>query len=511
MESARPAQVIVGLDVGTTGVKAVAFGVGSSWRRVALREYPLLQPAPDEAVQDPAAILTAVAAALAECVAAAGDAEVLAVSVSAAMHGLIGLDRELRPLTPLITWADARAWEEARSLQQSGVDLQALTGVPVHPMTPLAKLLWFARHEPETLAAARWWVGLKEYLLSWLTGRLETELSSASGTGLLDMKARTWSATAIELAGVAAEQLPEILPTTSQLPLDRAAARQVGLRAGTAVVAGAADGPLGNLGTGAMAPGLIGLSLGTSGAARMAVREPSVDSGRTLFCYALTDTVWVTGGAISNGGNVARWAEQSLTPDVHPAGHGGPDQSMLELAASAPAGSDGVVMLPYLLAERAPLWDPGLLGAFLGLRREHTRAHLVRSAIEGVCIQMRLIVDRLNEIAPVHSVRATGGVFRSPLWREVMAAMLARPLQVVGEAEGTALGAAALGLFALGRAQGLRDAVSLLADPDAPAPPWVDADPQLVETYDRVRAEIPRQIRELDRVADLFAAADSST
>jgi gluconokinase len=169
MDSARPAQVIVGLDVGTTGVKAVAFGVGSSWRRVAIREYPLLQPARDEAVQDPAVMLTAVAAALAECVAVAGDAEVLAVSVSAAMHGLIGLDRDLRPLTPLITWADARAWAEARSLQQAGVDLQALTGVPVHPMTPLAKLLWFARHEPETLATARWWVGLKEYLLSWLT------------------------------------------------------------------------------------------------------------------------------------------------------------------------------------------------------------------------------------------------------------------------------------------------------------------------------------------------------
>jgi len=124
---------------------------------------------------------------------------------------------------------------------------------------------------------------------------------------------------------------------------------------------------------------------------------------------------------------------------------------------------------------------------------------------------MRLIVDRLNEIAPVHSVRATGGVFRSALWREVMAAMLARPLQVIGEEEGTALGAAALGLFALGRAQGLRDAVSLLRDPDAPAPPQVDADPQLVKTYDRVRAEIPRQIRELDRVADLFAPADAST
>ena len=466
----------MGLDVGTTGVKAVAFGPGSSWRRVAIREYPLLQPAPDQAVQDPDAIVSAATDALAECVGAAAGAEVLAVAVSAAMHGLIGLDSELRPLTPLITWADARAWEEALSLQQSGVDLQALTGVPVHPMTPLAKLLWFARHEPQTLTAALWWIGLKDYLLAWLTGRLVTELSSASGTGLLDMKARTWSATAIELAGVRPEQLPEILPTTFQLPLDAGVARQVGLPGGTPVLVGAADGPLGNLGTGAIAPGLIGLSLGTSGAARMAVPEPSVDRGRTLFCFALTDSVWVIGGAISNGGSVARWVEQSLTPDVRPAGEG-PDQAMLELAGSVPAGSDGVVMLPYLLAERAPLWDPGLLGAFLGLRREHTRAHLVRAAVEGVCIQMRLIVDRLDEIAPVHAVRATGGVFRSALWGEVMAAMLGRPVQIVGEAAGTALGAAALGLLGLGWTTTLADAVSALADPNAPAPPRIDADP----------------------------------
>jgi gluconokinase len=510
MPVARPAQVIVGLDVGTTGVKAVAFGLGSSWRRVAIREYPLLQPAPDQAVQDPGTIVKAASVALAECVAGAGDADVLAVAVSAAMHGLIGVDSELRPLTPLITWADARAWEEALSLQQSGLDLQALTGVPVHPMTPLAKLQWFARHEPETLAAARWWVGLKDYLLAWLTGRLVTELSSASGTGLLDMKARSWSTTAIELAGVRAEQLPEILPTTSQFPLDAGAAREVGLRAGTPVVLGAADGPLGNLGTGAIAPGLIGLSLGTSGAARMAVAEPSIDRDRTLFCFALTDSVWVVGGAISNGGNVARWVEQSLTPDVRPAGEG-PDQAMLELAAGVPAGSDGVVMLPYLLAERAPLWDPGLRGAFLGLRREHTRAHLVRAALEGVCIQMRLIVDRLDEIAPVHAVRATGGVFRSALWGEVMAAMLARPLQIVGDAEGTALGAAALGLLGLGQTTTLADALALLADPAAPAPSRIDADPRLIEIYDRLRAGIPRQIRELDRVADLFAAREPST
>jgi gluconokinase len=500
-----PAHVIIGLDVGTTDVKAAAFGLGSPWRTVAYREYPLLAPSPGQAVQDPEMILTACSEALAECVALVGDAEIAAISVGAAMHGLMALDHELRPLTPLITWADARAREEARALRHSeqGGELHALTGAPVHPMTPLTKLLWFAHHDPHTWADARWWVGLKDYVLEWLTGSLVTELSSASGTGLLDMSTRTWSSQALELCGLDADRLPAIVATTTALGLAAPAARTVGLAAGTPVIVGAGDGPLGNLGTGAISPGIAGLSLGTSGAVRMAVSEPQVDAGRTLFCYALTGALWVVGGAISNGGSAVRWAGGALVPDVQTAaGEEGPDAAVLALAASVPAGSDGLVMLPYLLAERAPLWDPDLPGAYLGLRRAHTRAHLVRAAMEGVCLQMRTIVDQLDAVKPVESVRVTGGVFRSALWREVMAAMLGRSIDVVGTAEGTALGAAALGLFALGRSPSLAEAAAELSA--AGLPETVAADPQLVATYDRLRASVPELIDALGAVAALL-------
>ena len=500
-----PAQVIIGLDVGTTDVKAAAFGLGSSWRAMAYREYPLLAPSPGQAVQDPAALVTACGEALAECVALAGHAEVVAISVGAAMHGLMALDGELRPITPLITWADARAREQARALRASGQagELHALTGAPVHPMTPLTKLLWFRHHDPDTWASARRWVGLKDYVLEWLTGSLVTELSSASGTGLLDMSTRTWSTEALELCGLDAGRLPPIMATTAALALAAPAARAVGLAAGTPVVVGAGDGPLGNLGTGAISPGIAGLSLGTSGAVRMAVSEPRVDAGRTLFCYALTDALWVVGGAISNGGSAMRWAGGALVPDVQAAaGDQGPDAAVLALAASVPAGCDGLVMLPYLLAERAPLWDPDLPGAYLGLRRAHTRAHLVRAAAEGVCLQMRTILDQLDAVTPVDSVRVTGGVFRSTLWREVTAAMLGRSIDVVGNAEGTALGAAALGLFGLGRSPSLPDAVAELS---ASGPPeTVDADPELVATYDRLRASVPELIDALGAVAGLL-------
>lgn len=326
-------------------------------------------------------------------------------------------------------------------------------------------------------------------------GTLATELSSASATGLLDMSTRTWSTAALGLCGVPAGHLPDILPTTATLALSAATAGQVGLPAGTPVVVGAGDGPLGNLGTGALGPRVAGLSLGTSGAVRIAVDEPKVDGAGALFCYALTESTWVVGGATSNGGGVLRWAGRGLAPDVlATAGDEGPDAALLRLAAGVPAGSEGLVMLPYLVAERAPLWERTTPGAYLGLRRRHTRAHLVRAALEGVCMQMRGIVDRLHQIEPVDSVRATGGVFRSPLWGEVMAAVIGRPLLLAGDAEGTARGAAALGLFALGQAPSLVAAAAALGSGGTTA---VEPDPRLVTAYDGLRASVPKLVAAL--------------
>lgn len=505
-----PAKVIIGLDVGTTATKAVAFGLGTPWRYVAAREYPLLEPRPGWQVQDPGTMLAAVAITLADCAAAIGSSETVAVSVSTAMHGLIGLDAAMRPLTPLLTWADARSREEARELRKSGTAaiLQRTSGTPVHPMTPLTKLMWFSRHEPDICAAVRWWVGLKDYVIWRLTGTLVTELSSASGTGLLDLATRSWNPAALDLAGVSLEQLPDVLPTTASLGLSAQAADHVRLPAGIPVVLGAGDGPLGNLGTGAMSPGIAGLSLGTSGAVRMVVPKPQVDPDGALFCYALTDSAWVIGGAVSNGGIVVRWAESALAPDFAdtPAGVS-VDERLLELAATVPAGCDGLVMVPYLLSERAPLWDPDLPGAYLGLRRQHSRGHLVRAAVEGVCLQLSMIVDRLHRMEPVSSVRITGGAFRSPLWREVMAAALDRPMQAVSDAEGSALGAAALGLHALGLSPRLEDAPAMLGVTPSQDGLRVEPDPSLVSVYAATRAAVPRLVEALGAVADLFGSA----
>ena len=504
-----PRQVIIGLDVGTTGVKAVAFGLGSPWRTLAVRQYPLLRPAPGQEVQDPAVIVTAAGAALSECVASIGTAEVLAVCLSAAMHGLMALDAEWRPITPLVTWADGRAGEEAAHLarQPDALDLQETTGTPIHPMTPMAKLVWFRDHDPTTWKAARWWAGLKDYLLLWLTGTLATEVSSASGTGLLDVSTRAWSPLATAASGVDPARLPAILATTDVLALDRQIASTIGLPAGTPVSVGAADGPLANLGTGAITPGVAGLSLGTSGAIRVAVDGPHPDRHGRLFCYALTDSLWVVGGAVSNGAEVLRWAEGILGASSPVGADTTSPPGGMTHAPSGPIAdsSDGLVMLPFLFPERAPLWDRDLAGAYLGLHHHHGAAHLRRAAMEGVCLQMRFLLDRIDEYYPIASIRATGGAFGSALWRDLMAAALDRPMIVVGDEDGTALGAAALGLLATGAVPSLDEALAALGGASTGTPAAAAA--EHVAIFLDIRRSLARLLGALARTTDMGADA----
>lgn len=508
-----PAEVVIGVDCGTTAAKVSAFGLcapanGMPWRHTAVREYPLLHPSPGWAVQQPDVLITAVFAALTDVVAACHGARVLALSLSSAMHGLIGLDSGMRALTPLVTWADSRAAEQAAALKADGVAPLLLhrSGTPVHSMSPLTKLLWFRAHEPALFGQVRYWIGLKDRLVWALTGVLATELSCASGTGLLDVSTGDWSAETLALAGVEASQLPPVLDTTAALGLGKAPAAQVGLPVTTPVVLGAGDGPLGNLGTGAIGDGVAGLSIGTSGAIRTIIPKPEVDADAGLFCYALTRDAWALGGAISNGGSVLRWAGDVFGPQQHQATGRPDDAAVLALATSIPPGSDGLVALPYLMAERAPLWDPTLAGAFLGVRAGHTRGHFVRAGIEGVAQQLWTILARLDRVTPISEVRATGGVFRSALWRQILADVLDRPVTVTDGAEGSALGAAALGLVGIGRAPDPAAALAMLRPDDVAgaAAPATRPDPAVSAVYADARSRIPALVASYATVAALF-------
>ena len=453
--------VVLGLDVGTTSAKATAYDARGVRVGHAELGYPLDEPAPGHAVQDPVAVVDAAVAAARQVEAAVGP--VAGLACSTAMHGLVGLDERDRPLTPLLTWADTRAVAQAERLKAEHPELHDRTGTPLHPMSPLAKLVWFRECEPEIHAAARRWVGLKELVLQRLTGRWIVDLSVASGTGLLELSTLDWAPDALELAGIARDQLAELVGP--------------GEIVGEGVVAGAGDGPLANLGVGAVAPGVAACSIGTSGALRLMAERPAVDRMRRLFCYALTEDRWVVGGAINNGGVVLEWARDALAPELD-------EEELLQVAAQAPAGCDGLVMAPYLLSERAPHWSAELSGAYVGLRRHHGRAHLVRAALEGVCQQLNLVLESIVASGQeVHEIRATGGFARSPFWRRLLADVLGRPIGFPEHHGGSGLGAALLGMQALGEIESLDVAAGLVRIEEV-----VEPDPENAARY---REQLP--------------------
>lgn len=466
---------LVGVDIGTTSVKAVAFDASGAEHGAAERSYELHEPAPGEAVQDPAEVLDAVIDAIRAAAAAAQAAgtRVAGLSLGAALHSLVALDARDRPLSPLVIWADMRATEQAARLRARDPELHDRTGTPLHPMSPLCKLVWFRERDPKTFAAARRWAGIKELALARLTGSLAIDHSCASGTGLFALERADWDPDALAHAGLEPERLAPLVEPGRIFELGPETG--TGLPAGTPVVAGAADGPLANIGVGAVRPGVAACSIGTSGALRVVVERPAVDPGRRVFCYALTPGRWVVGGAINNGGIVLRWAGETLAPEL---GEGAEDE-LLAIAAEAPAGSEGLVMLPYLLGERAPHWTGLERGAYVGLTIRHGRAHLLRAAIEGISLQMALVLASVRDAGnEVCEVRATGGFARSDLWRQVLADALGMPIGFPAAHQGSAFGAALVGLEALGMLDSIEAAAGMIGLGDL-----VEPDPESAAVY----------------------------
>ncbi|GAA3460286.1 gluconokinase [Saccharothrix longispora] len=470
------ADVVLAIDLGTTATKVIAVDRNAGVVASVEHDYPMRTTPSGEATHDPDEVLTAALTGLREI--ATGGHAVRAISLTGAMHTLLGLDASGRPVTPSLSWADNRAVAQTAELRGTGrgTALHRATGTPIHTMSPLVKLAWFA----ENGITADRWCGLKDYVALKLTGELVTEHSSGSATGLMDLVTRSWHADALAFARVTAEQLPALHAPTDSFPLTFAVP---GVAPGTPVVLGGGDGPMANLGVGAVVPGVAAVSLGTSGALRVVRSSPAVDERGRVFCYAIADDLWVLGGAVSNGGVVAQWAEDTFKADL---------LDLLDEASAVPPGANGVTALPYLLGERAPWWDPDATSALVGLRREHGRAEITRALVEGVAQQLALVLDAVRSVADVHAVRVTGGAFRSDLWATVLASALGLELELADDSEGSGVGAALVAWRALGEFPDLTVAAELVKPVKTISP-----DPGAVRHYAAARPGIERLYRAL--------------
>ncbi|MFC7442938.1 gluconokinase [Laceyella putida] len=458
--------VVIGLDIGTTSTKAVVFAQDGQVLGKHAVHYPLYQPDVNRAEQDPDEIMRAVMEAVKEAVTRAGvrPAEIVAIGFSSAMHSLMLVDKDYRPLTKVITWADNRSAAQAERLRRNGegLALYKQTGTPIHPMSPLTKLLWFKEEESSLIDQAAKCISIKEYVLYQLFETEVIDYSIASATGLFDLTTLTWNEAALKLVGLDKSKLSQPVPTTTVLTgMNKELAEKMNLDPMTPFVIGASDGVLANLGVGATEAGEVAVTIGTSGAVRAMVPSPLTDAYGRTFCYALTEDCWVVGGPSNNGGILMRWLRDNWFKNDRDLAQLTEDEQyqwMVAEAANISAGAEGLLCLPYFAGERAPLWNPDARGVLFGMSLHHTRAHVIRAMVEGICFSILSISRVLEELAgQAKVVYASGGFARSPEWRQIMANVLGRKLLMPQSTEASALGAAALALYGLGEMKTLGD------------------------------------------------------
>ncbi len=449
---------VIGADIGTTSTKALLYTHKGEVVAQHSVPYPLLSPTPATAEQDPDEIFSAVIASIRQVVGQSrvDPGEISCLAFSAAMHSLILINHQGKPLSKSITWADNRAAQWATKLKQEpqGEAIYRRTGTPIHPMSPLVKLIWLRHEHPELFGRTSRFISIKEYVFYQLFRRYWIDHSIASATGLLNMEQLDWDPEALELAGVRPDQLSELVPTTHIVQgMAAEYAEETGLPADIPVVIGASDGVLSNLGVGAIAPGVVAVTVGTSGAVRATLDRPKTDPNGTLFCYALTERKWVIGGAINNGGIALRWVRDHITGSAVDTARLLKKDSydiLTEIAQTIPPGSEGLIFHPYLAGERSPLWDANARASFFGLGLHHHKGHLIRAVLEGVVYNLHLVLQALEEtIGDAKSIQATGGFARSQLWRQMLADIFNRDVVVPESYESSCFGAAVLGLYAL--------------------------------------------------------------
>ncbi|MFJ9500544.1 gluconokinase [Brevibacillus centrosporus] len=461
----------IGLDIGTTSTKAIVFTPSGAVRGVGNVDYPLLVPQPSWAEQDPETIFAAVISALKTAIEKA-DVDKRAIGgigFSTAMHSLIAVDHQGSPLTHSIIWADNRSTSQVDQLKQDGVghSIYLATGTPIHPMSPLPKIMWLREQAPDTFRKAAKFISIKEYVIHRLFGQYVVDYSIASATGLFHLRKLDWDENALQVAGITRQQLSEPVPTTHILRgMKIRYAEEIGLDADTPFVVGASDGVLANLGIGAIDHGQVAITIGTSGAVRTVVPEPITDPKGRTFCYLLTENHWVIGGPSNNGGIMLRWFRDEFSwPEVEKAKQMGVDpyDVMIEAAEHVPAGAEGLLFLPFLSGERAPYWNAQARGSFFGIGLHHKREHFIRAVLEGILFSVYSIGIALRDLAGgATEIRASGGFARSRQWRQIMSDMFGYEVLIPESHESSSYGAALLAMHALGALNDLHDVKNMI-------------------------------------------------
>ncbi len=454
---------IIAIDIGTTHCKALTVSEEGKVILSLKKNTNTLLPQHGWVEQNPHEIFEKVNSLIKESIKNIGEGNISCISFSAAMHGIMAVDADGKPLTNIITWADVRSEKYAVEIRKSekAKEIYAATGTPIHPMSPLCKISWIKNEQPEIFAKAAKFISIKEYIFYRLFNTYIIDYSIASATGLFDIVRLCWFEPALHAAGIAKNHLSQPVHVTHlQQNLSTNYLQRLGMNNPIQFVAGGNDGCCANLGCGATGENEMTVTVGTSGAVRRVTKEKKQDTTGKTFTYLLTENNYVSGGATNNGGNILEWfAEKILELPLE----NNADMARLEsLAGAAPAGSEGLLFLPYLHGERAPVWDASACGVFFGVRSFHTKAHFTRAVFEGMCFALFDIYRLVDAENTVEMVYASGGFTQSAFWVQMVANIFSKKIALTNVADASALGAAFLGMLACGQIKNLSEVKKMI-------------------------------------------------
>ncbi len=496
---------LIGIDLGTSGLKVVLMNDAAQVVGVASSEYQILSNGQGQAEQNPAdwwmALHMAVSKALTQC---DGRTDALrGIGLSGQMHGIVALDDQYQLLRPAILWADQRGGEEADFIQQTiGQNrLVQTTGSYASVAFSATKILWLRMHEPAVFARCAKFLQPKDYLHLRLTGEIATEATDASGTLLFDIRQRDWSDTLLDALNLSRHLFAPVYSSLSQVGVvTTVAGSELGIPAGIPVIVGAGDTPAQAVGYGAVNSGNVLATISSGGQLFAAIDQPRVDpAGRVHTLCHISPDRWYVLGALQAAGLALNWFRDQLLQDSSQPSF----EALTAAAAQTPVGARGLIFLPYLLGERTPHMDNQARAVFCGFTLQHDRAAATRAVMEGVAFAFR---DALNVFqtmdVPIDTVCLGGGGSRSPMWRRIFADVLGVPVQLPTAVQGAAQGAALLAGVGVGHFRDLADAASTTAgvvETIEPAPENMTRYNELYTIYTDVYANLREQFKALAR------------
>lgn len=436
---------MIAIDIGTTSAKCFSVSPEGEIISSDQRFYTTHFSRHGFAEQDPDLIFKSVIELLKNSI--IPSSQCVGISFSAAMHSLTAIDDQGHLILPLLIWSDTRSVKQSKRIIESGwgQKFYEITGTPIHPMSPLCKLIWLKENVPDVFNKAHKFLSIKEYVLFRLTGELVIDHSTASATGIFDLEKLDWSDEVLRYIALDKEKLSRPVPVEHLLFLQKNQAAYLQLDEKTPLIVGASDGCLAQWGSDALSGDDITITLGTSAAVRVASSRREIDPHGKVFNYILNDRKFICGGATNCGSALLTWFRNSIDANASE-----DIQEFAKQSCQAPTGCDGLLTIPFLLGERAPVYDPDASGIFWGVKMHHTKIYFQRSLLEGICFEIKWILETVEEVfGKRNNVIVSGGIIRSQIWLQLLCDVIGRKIITYAGMDASAAGATRLGFEAL--------------------------------------------------------------